>query len=32
MAGLSDEELEDLRVFIENECADEFLRVMDEPL
>lgn len=32
MACLSDDDLEDFRVFVENECAVEFLRVMDEPL
>jgi hypothetical protein len=29
MANLSDEELEDLRLFIENECNNEFVRLID---
>ena len=29
MADLSDEELEEVRVFVENRCVDEFLRLIE---
>jgi hypothetical protein len=29
MANLSDEELEELRLFIENECNNELVRLID---